>query len=159
MTALVIIGAALPVLPVTLRNYLIGGEFISIASNGGVNFYIGNNSLANGIRAVVPGTRTTWKGGYEDTHNIPEMELGKKLKEAEISDYWYRKSFQWIRSDARAMVSPDAQKVLSFLENNGIAKQQAYLFLRPVFPDLCYLLGWIPPGGNIRSRSTCFFKT
>ena len=99
MTALVIIGAALPILQVSLRNYFVGGEFIFICSNGGVNFYIGNNPLSNGIEAVVPGTRTTWKGGYEDTHNIPEMELGRKLKEAEISDYWYKKSFQWIGSE------------------------------------------------------------
>lgn len=36
-------GVAGPVLVVTARNALVAGEFVLISSNGGINFYIGNN--------------------------------------------------------------------------------------------------------------------
>jgi hypothetical protein len=76
-TALSCAGAAVVVLPVTLRNYFVAGEFVLIASQGGVNFYIGNNPHSNGYTAVVPGTRADWWGGYEDTHRIVEHALGR----------------------------------------------------------------------------------
>jgi tetratricopeptide (TPR) repeat protein len=100
--ALVFAGAAATIAPVTLRNRLAGGEWVLIATNGGVNFYIGNNPQADGIAAVVPGTRPGWQEGYEDTHRIPELELGRKLKEGEISRYWFAKALEWIRSEPGA---------------------------------------------------------
>jgi len=49
-------GCALPILPVTSRNYLRGGDRVLIASQGGVNFYIGNNPRSDGMTAIVPDT-------------------------------------------------------------------------------------------------------
>jgi len=95
--ALLACGTVLTILPVTIRNRIIGGEWVLIASYGGVNFYIGNNPQADGIAAIVPGTRPDWQGGYEDTHRIPEQELGRKLSEGEVSSYWFRKGWDWIR--------------------------------------------------------------
>lgn len=94
--ALTCIGAALIVLPVTIRNYVVGGELVLIATNGGVNFYIGNNPEADGFSAIVPGTRRSWEGGFEDTHRIAEQEMGRPLGEKEVSDYWYARAFEWI---------------------------------------------------------------
>lgn len=92
-------GCALPILPVTLRNLIVGREFVLIASQGGVNFYIGNNPYnADGYTAVVPFTRPGWWEGFEDTHDIPQRELGRLLSEREISNYWFRKSWEWIRA-------------------------------------------------------------
>ncbi len=101
-TALIFGGAALMILPVTVRNYVVGGEFVPIATNGGVNFYIGNNPESNGISAVVPGTRQTWRGGFIDTHRIPAQELGKEVTAGEVSDYWFSRALDWIRSDPAA---------------------------------------------------------
>ncbi len=95
---LVVVGAALVILPVTLRNRLVGGEWVLIASSGGVNFYIGNNPQSDGVAAIVPGTRADWDGGYIDTHRIPERELGRPLSEGEVSDYWYAQAWVWIRA-------------------------------------------------------------
>ncbi len=99
MLALLFLGAAITILPVTIRNRIVSGEWVLIASNGGVNFYIGNNPQSDGVAAIVPGTRADWDGGYVDTHRIPERELGRSLKESEVSDYWYRRAWAWIRSD------------------------------------------------------------
>lgn len=113
--ALIALGLAVPILPVTIRNYLVGGEPVLIASNGGVNFYIGNNPQSDGTSAIVPGTRVTWEGGYIDTHRIPREELGRNLTESEVSDYWYAKAFEWIRSDPRAWLSLTLHKLRIFL--------------------------------------------
>jgi Flp pilus assembly protein TadD len=94
-----LLGAAITILPVTVRNRIVGGEWVLIASNGGVNFYIGNNPHSDGAAAIVPGTRADWDGGYVDTHAIPERELGRTLQEGEVSDYWYGRAWAWMRSD------------------------------------------------------------
>ncbi len=111
---LVFLGAALAILPVTIRNRIVGGEWVLIASYGGVNFYIGNNPQADGIAAIVPGTRADWQGGYEDTHRIPELELGRKLSEGEVSSYWFHKGLDWIRDHPRAWLRLTLQKFRLF---------------------------------------------
>ena len=43
MPGLFVLGVALPVLAVAARNFMVAGETVLISSNGGINFYIGNN--------------------------------------------------------------------------------------------------------------------
>ena len=45
---LLILSAAAVISPWTLRNYRVHGEWILISSNGGINFWIGNNEQATG---------------------------------------------------------------------------------------------------------------
>ena len=82
-------GLILPVGAVTMRNYVVGRDFVVIASQAGVNFYIGNNEFSDGKTAVVPGTRATWLGGYQDTVWIAERAAGRKLRPSEVSSYWF----------------------------------------------------------------------
>ena len=97
-TAVVCLGAALVIAPVTLRNVWVGGEPILITYSGGVNFYIGNNPDSNGISAVLPDGRRSLRGGFEDARQIPQAELGRPLTHGEISDYWYAKGLAWMKS-------------------------------------------------------------
>lgn len=127
-TALVFLGAAVTILPVTLRNRLVGGEWVLIATNGGVNFYIGNNPQADGIAAVVPGTRADWEGGYEDTHRIPEQELGRRLTEGEVSAYWFNKGWAWIRSHPGAWLRLTLHKLRLFWVPHEIPNNQPIHF-------------------------------
>ena len=98
-TAVVTISAACIVAPVSFRNAWVGGEPVLITYSGGINFYIGNNPESDGISAVLPDGRRSLRGGYEDAHRIPESELGRSLRRQEVSDYWYAKSFEWIRAN------------------------------------------------------------
>ena len=43
------------ILPVTLRNIYIGGDWVTISANGGINFFIGNNSAYDRTVAIHPG--------------------------------------------------------------------------------------------------------
>ncbi|MBU0639722.1 MAG: hypothetical protein KKB50_12720, partial [Planctomycetes bacterium] len=121
--ALTCLAGALVVLPVSVRNYVVGGEAVLIASQGGVNFYIGNNPYSDGFTAVVPGTRPTWWGGFEDTHRIVARELGHQPSESEVSAFWYARAWEWMRAEPGAWLRLTVKKLRLFwspveLQNN-----------------------------------------
>ncbi|MEE9269534.1 MAG: tetratricopeptide repeat protein [Candidatus Krumholzibacteria bacterium] len=95
---LVYIGAAAMIAPVLVRNYVVGRDFVPIASQGGVNFYIGNNPNSDGATAIVPGTRWDWWGGYEDAVRMAEEARGTKLKPSQVSNHYFRKGLSFIFS-------------------------------------------------------------
>jgi 4-amino-4-deoxy-L-arabinose transferase-like glycosyltransferase len=95
-TALVIGGILLFVLPVIVRNYVVGRDIVPIASQGGVNFYIGNNPNSDGRTAIVPGTRPDWWGGYYDTIDRAEKAEGRSLKPSEVSNYYFREGIKFM---------------------------------------------------------------
>ncbi|MGD8451612.1 MAG: tetratricopeptide repeat protein [Phycisphaerae bacterium] len=137
------LGAVVTILPVTLYNRIVGGEWVLIATNGGVNFYIGNNPWADGEAAVVPGTRRDWVGGFEDTHTIPEHELGRKLTEGEVSDYWMRKGLAWIREDPGRWAALTLHKLRLFWSPVEIPNNQpAWFFARLSLASGLYWIGF-----------------
>ncbi len=85
------------ILPVTVRNYLKGGEAVLIASNGGFNFYIGNNPQSDGLMAVLPGVRPDWWGGMQDAAAIAQANMGRALSAGEVSSFYYRAAFRFMR--------------------------------------------------------------
>jgi Tfp pilus assembly protein PilF len=105
-----ILVALIPVGVVTLYNATAGGDFVIIASQGGVNFYIGNNELSDGKTAIVPGTRPDWWGGRFDTIKIAERELGRSLKDSEVSRYWFRKALTYITTHPLQWIGLTARK-------------------------------------------------
>jgi 4-amino-4-deoxy-L-arabinose transferase-like glycosyltransferase len=46
--ALFIAAVALPILPVTIHNYRMSGQFVPVTAIGGYNFFVGNNAQADG---------------------------------------------------------------------------------------------------------------
>ena len=53
---MVVLGAALAVAPVTVRNLVVGQDLVLISSNAGVNAYIGNNPDFERTLEIQPGT-------------------------------------------------------------------------------------------------------
>ena len=85
--------------PVTIRNFVASGDFVPVAWQGGFNFFLGNNRLANGWSATVPGLDYTWDGGYRDAISIAETRSGKPLKRSEVSDFWYDQGWTEVKAD------------------------------------------------------------
>ena len=121
-----IVGMVVPPLVVTLRNRVVGKDWVVIASQGGVNFYIGNNPRSNGMQAVVPDTRQTWWGGYEDTRAVAEKAAGHPLKPSEVSDFWYREAFGFIRNNPVAWVRLTLRKVAAFVGAVELPNNEPY---------------------------------
>jgi Flp pilus assembly protein TadD len=70
---------------------------VLISWQGGLNFYLGNHPGADGWSATAPGIRKDWWGGYEDGIRIPSRALGGKPSYREISAYWFRRGFDFMR--------------------------------------------------------------
>jgi 4-amino-4-deoxy-L-arabinose transferase-like glycosyltransferase len=92
-------GLAIVLLPVLVRNAVVGGEFALTTSQAGSNFYIGNNPTANGgYVPLVPGRQNT-EFERKDAFDLAERESGRKLSPGEVSRFWFGKSFAWIREN------------------------------------------------------------
>ncbi|MCK4774417.1 MAG: glycosyltransferase family 39 protein, partial [Candidatus Krumholzibacteria bacterium] len=118
------------VAPVTFRNAIVGGDFVPIASQGGVNFYIGNNPEADGVTAIAPGTRGDWWGGFNETRDLAEQELGRELKYSEISRYWYRQGLRFWTDHPVGAVKLYLRKFVLLFGNGEISNNRQIYFMR-----------------------------
>lgn len=124
------VGSIIPILPVTLHNYFVGKDVVLIASQGGLNFYIGNNPESDGRTAVAPGTRDTWWGGYEDQINQARKVLGDpNAKPSEISDYWYDKGVAFILNDPLAALRLTLKKLYLFWNAHEMGNNRGIPFV------------------------------
>lgn len=126
LVALLAAGCLLPPALTTVRNRVVSGDWVVVASQGGVNFYIGNNPESNGMQAVVPGTRPTWWGGYDDTVAIAEKAAGRRLKASEVSRYWFDRSFAYIRQQPGHWLRLTARKAAAFVGGVEIPNNEPY---------------------------------
>lgn len=90
LLAAFILTCSVPIAVTATRNWVVGKEFVLIGTQGGVNFYIGNNPQSDGTSVEQPG-KTTWGGGWEDTKADAEKEVGRPLTFSEASTHFFRK--------------------------------------------------------------------
>lgn len=115
-------GVMLVILPVTVRNYVVSKDVVLVASSGGINFYIGNNSRADGLTASVPEIGANWQ--IEDIRYLAEKEAGQLLKPSEVSDYWYRKGRQWIVENPSDFAMIYVKKIYFFMNNYEVSNNR-----------------------------------
>lgn len=122
----------IPILPVTFTNLVKGGELVLISTQGGVNFYIGNNREADGISVISPGPNLRM-GVYEDniwTASIDEAErrTGQKMSQSEISDFWFKEGLNEIRSDVTRFIGLYLKKLYLFWHGQEIFNNKPLYF-------------------------------
>ncbi|HOX38070.1 MAG TPA: tetratricopeptide repeat protein [Candidatus Brocadiia bacterium] len=102
------------VMPVTLRNYRYGGEFVPVAYQTGHMFYLGNGPFADGKLARIPGVSPNPVHEHKDMARLAEQLSGKKLNCRETSSFWFGKTFEHIRSEPAAFIGLMIRKTLYF---------------------------------------------
>lgn len=96
LTGCFVAGLALILVPVAARNASLGGEWSPTTFQSGPNFYIGNNSQANGVYSpLVPGHETP-KYERTDAQNLAESAKGRALSSREVSRYWMQRAISEI---------------------------------------------------------------
>jgi tetratricopeptide (TPR) repeat protein len=94
-------GTVIAILPVTLRNHAVSGDWVPVHAAGGVAFYAGNNPNASGTPIasdLLPHWLLTHPLDQRLVHNVvAESVSGRKLGPAEKSAFWFREGAQWIR--------------------------------------------------------------
>lgn len=123
-----LIGLLLLIFPVTLRNYLVGKDFVLIASQGGINFYIGNNPEANGLSAVLPPFGDDWE--YTDAVNEAQKAANKIPKPSEVSDYYLKKGIDFILDNPKNFLSLLIKKLYLFWNSYEPSNNQDIYFFR-----------------------------
>ncbi len=97
---LFILGVILAILPVTIRNAAVTGEFVLISTQGGINFYLGNNDYADGLTMIMPevdlNQSISWDMFVPATNAYAEREIGREMSDGDISDFWNRKALEFI---------------------------------------------------------------
>ncbi|MFH0944468.1 MAG: glycosyltransferase family 39 protein, partial [Planctomycetota bacterium] len=136
----------MPIAPITIRNSVIGHDEVLISSQGGVNFYIGNNPQTDGVTAIVPGTPPDWWGGFYATREMAAQALGREPKPSEVSRYFFHKAFQFWREDTSRAIDRTVRKIRLFLYGMEYPNNQCiYSFTELFTPFTRWLPGcfWI----------------
>ncbi len=142
------VGVCLVVFSVTARNYAKTDEFILISSQGGVNLYLGNNPVADGLTMLMPDVdldeSVSWRQFQSVTENAAESEMGRPLSPAQESSYWSDKAFDFILSHPGDFISLVWRKtvyLLSGFENSD----NADIYYQRNYSVLYSLLVWDGP--------------
>ena len=114
-TALLLLGCALAIAPVTVRNHLVGGDWVLISHNAGINFYIGNNPDYERTVNIRPGR--DWALLVEK----PEIEAGIERPSAK-SHYFFAQSWQFISADPLGYLRLLAHKLRLFWRGDEIQR-------------------------------------
>src|SRR5207247_2013231 len=97
-----LVGVAIVVLPVAIRNSVVGGGLYVTTSQFGPNFYIGNNPAADGTYQSLRYGRGAPEYERQDATELAEIALGRRLTPAEVSSYWTGKELGCITSRTAA---------------------------------------------------------
>lgn len=133
------LGTLLPILPITAYNQIAGGDTVLVASQGGLNLWIGNNPVSDGTTAVVPGTREDWWGGHHDAIAQAELAEGRELRPSEVSQHFADRAFAFMRSQPGAWLALMGRKLRLFLWNAELGNNEVPRFLFERFSPLAPL--------------------
>jgi len=134
-------GAAVVIAPVTVRNYVVGREFELIASQGGINFYIGNNPAADGFSSTMPGDPgSRWE--YRDLkHSVPQ-ESSQLLSPSKVDKYWLNKGLDFVRGAPLNFILLTLKKLYLFWNQTEIPNNGSLYF----YSEFSRILTLLPTG-------------
>jgi tetratricopeptide (TPR) repeat protein len=119
---------------VTLRNGIIGGDPVFIASQGGINFYLGNRPGADGFNPSTP-WRYRFDGPYEDSVALfgtiaANAAAHRTLSPSQSQSYWYGQGFEWWRADPSAALALSWKKIVLAWSHQEIRNNLAFDYMR-----------------------------
>jgi tetratricopeptide (TPR) repeat protein len=94
--AALVLGLAIVLLPVAIRNYAVGGGFYLTTSQFGPNFFIGNNPNADGTYMSLRFGRGAPEYERQDATELAEHATGRTLTPSEVSTYWTDRALDFI---------------------------------------------------------------
>lgn len=142
----IVAGLVLPILPVTAINFISSGDFIPIASQGGINFYAGNNREADGRHVVIPEIENAGWGDFEpQVKSIAETAVGRKLRPSAISNWWAGRGFAWLAENPGAAYRLYVAKTLALLSGYEVPNNRDIYVARRDSRLLSLLVGRAGP--------------
>lgn len=137
-------GVLLILLPVVLRNFLIGGEWGLTTSSAGMNFYVGNHHGANGIYAQVDFLSSA-EPNHEREEFIAEAQrrCGCTLTPQGASRYWLGEGLRFIWEQPIDYLRLMGKKAYWFVNRVEAQNNLSFYFARDFIPLLNWTaIGW-----------------
>ena len=128
--ALVCLGLGVAILPVTLRNGLVGGDWVLITSQAGQNFFIGNFRGAIGTYRAPPFVRSHPWFEQEDFRVEAERRTGRVMKPSELSRFWFGETRREIARDPARFAALLWRKARLFVNAYEVPDNQSFDFFR-----------------------------
>jgi len=112
---LVVAGVVVLLIPIGVRNLIVGHEFTLTTSSAGMNFYVGNNPDASGLYWEAP-FLSSIEPQYEDEEyrRFASEAVGRTLSTSDAGSYWFRVSLDWIISHPLDWLGLLARKTFYF---------------------------------------------
>lgn len=128
----IITAASVPIGAVTLRNYLVTGEWVIISTNAGINFHIGNNPERDRTVAIRPGE--PWRRLNRESY------AGGARTRAQQSDYFLRRGMSYIKDRPGDFFRGLGDKALQLINGREIPRNVDPYIHRDYSPTLSVLL-------------------
>ena len=134
VTLLVMFGfLSVPPVWVTTLNYRVEKDLVPVASQGGLNFYGGNNPSATGKSMQVPELEQSLN--YEEflarSREFADEGEGRHLSSAEASAWWMGRGMEWIRDNPSQTIRLYLKKVYCLVNGYEIPNNREIYVERP----------------------------
>ncbi|MFQ5807247.1 MAG: tetratricopeptide repeat protein [Phycisphaerae bacterium] len=134
------VGCMLPILPITIRNYVVGDDLVLIASQGGVNFYIGNNPHSDGMSAIIKGDPGQWQACYDAQIARAQQALGHPPMASEVSRWYSRQALRFMCEQPGRAAAHMLKKLAYFWSHWEVSNNRdIYFFTGHYTPIVRYL--------------------
>ncbi|MEO0107803.1 MAG: glycosyltransferase family 39 protein, partial [candidate division WOR-3 bacterium] len=141
---LALIGILAILLPVVLRNSLVGHEFLLTTTQGGQNFFIGNSPYnLTGQYVAPPWVRPHPDFEQQDLQEYADKAAGRHLSSAETSRFYFRLAFDWATKYPQRFFGLLGLKTLLYFNGYEIPdNQDVYFFARYSWVQRLPLIGF-----------------
>ncbi|NCC52801.1 MAG: tetratricopeptide repeat protein [Spartobacteria bacterium] len=139
--ALFVIGAALVISPVTIRNYSTGGGVVLISSNAGLMFFMGNSEDAVGVTGTGDLNKLQ-NSKYRSCFDYPTFVEalskagGQPLSHAEASSYLIKQTLRRMVDHPYAFLGNTLRKAGMFWRNQELGHNHEMPYTRRFYPAL-----------------------
>ena len=133
---LLVAGLLTALIPVTLRNYAVGGELVVTTSGGGEVFYIGNNPEATGLYKAPDWVRPDPRFEHEDFRKEARERTGQDLSRGEASRFWFNEGLDWVKAEPAKAAGLYAKKAALVWNRVEVADNYSFTFNRTLSPIL-----------------------
>ncbi len=118
----VIAAVAIVLVPIAVRNLIVGQEFTLTTSSAGMNLYAGNNPDATGLYWEAPFLSSV-EPWYEDEdyRKTASEAVGRELTTREAGGYWMRQALDWIINNPGEYLALLARKAYYFWNQTEFA--------------------------------------
>jgi len=128
--ATLLLGALLCILPVTVRNARVSGQFVPTTYNAGMNLWEGNNPEADGAYRRPSFMRGDPLFEEADSRVEAERRSGRSLGPAELSSLWFGETMRFVAANPVTELRLLARKALLFWNHHEVDDNIGFYFTR-----------------------------